>query len=134
MFASLQSVEKAIGNADYVRLYGLDGTALERLVDEPAKPTMLGIVVTEHVQRQEPDGPGQESQDARLRPDPRVVRVAREGLVLLQQERTGIMSDREPCPADDGKFQADDRRLGAHPVKRRERISMKARRQDVELV
>ena len=79
-------------------------TALKRLIDQPPKATMLGIVVAEHVQRQEPDGPRQESQNSRLRPDPRVGRVAHEGLAILQQDRTGVMGDREPCPPDDGKL------------------------------
>jgi hypothetical protein len=43
------------------------------------------------------------------------------------------MGDRKPCPADDRKLQADDPRLGSHAVQRRKRISMKPRRQDVEL-
>ena len=30
-----------------------------------------------------------------------------EGLVILQQDRTGVMGDREPCPAEDRKVQAD---------------------------
>src|SRR5918994_5901998 len=132
MFASLQSVEKAIGDGGYFRLYRLDRTTLKCLVDKRPKSTMLRIVVAKHVQRQEPDGSRQEPQYSRLRPDPRGGRVAREGLVILQQDRTGVMGDREPCPADDGKVQADDRRLGSHPVERRERIGMKARRYDVE--
>ena len=50
MFASLQSVEKAIGDGGYFRLHRLDRTTLKCLVDKRPKLTMLGIVVAKHVQ------------------------------------------------------------------------------------
>ena len=125
---SLQPVEKPIGDFRDHRLHRLDRTALERLVDEAAQAAVLRVVVAEHVQRQKADRSRQESQYPRLRPASRVGGIAREGLVILQQRRAGIMCDGEPCAADDRQLHANNRTFGSHAVERGKGVRVEARR------
>ena len=82
--SSLQPVEKPIGDSVIIGFMACNRASLKRLVDEASQAAVLRVVVAEHVQRKKADRPRQEPQYSRLCPAPRVGRIAREGLMILQ--------------------------------------------------